>query len=119
MPLITAGENLGKRRQHLAARRIGGAMQQHLDLSVVAAGGIACHPAAGLEMEVLEIIGGPLAAHGLAQHLTRIAILATAVNVGQILEEQARAGEEPRQRAVMVCRQRIDASLHIGKVLAK
>jgi hypothetical protein len=45
-----------------------------------------------------------------------IAVLAPAVDVGQILEEKARALEQGRPRTVVVRGQGIDARLHIGEI---
>ena len=38
-----------------------GSIKEHFDLKVIALGRVVGHPAAGLEMKVLEIVGGPLA----------------------------------------------------------
>ncbi len=42
--------------QRHAAHGIGGALEQHLDLGVIALRGILCQPAAGLVMEILQIV---------------------------------------------------------------
>ena len=68
-------------------------------------------------MEILQVVAGPLAAGFLAQHLLPLVLLAAAVHFRQIGEEQPRAREQLRQRAVVVGRQRIDAGLDIGEVL--
>src|SRR5215469_3916988 len=81
LALIASGKNLVQRDERLAADRIGGAIEQHLDLGVVALGGISRHPAAGLEVEILQVIGRALAACLLAQHLVQAALLAAAVDL--------------------------------------
>jgi hypothetical protein len=53
-------------------------------------------------------IRGPLSARPFAQHFPVMAILATAVNFRQILEEQARSVEQYRQRTVMIRGQGIE-----------
>ncbi len=68
-------------------------------------------------MEVLQIITGSLAARFLGQHLPMIAVFTAAVDVGQILEEKARALEQGRPRTVVVRGQGIDSRLHIGEIL--
>ncbi len=114
--LIAAGEHLVQRRQRLPPDRIGGALEQHLDLGVVALGRLVRHPAARLEVEILQIVVGPLAAGLRAQHFPPLALLAAAVDLRQVLEEQPRAREQARQRAVVIRRLRIDAGLDIGEV---
>src|SRR6202040_1279335 len=54
--LIAPGENLMQRRQCLSPGGIRGAMQQPLDLGVIAQRRITRHPAARLEVEVLQIV---------------------------------------------------------------
>src|ERR1700681_2813160 len=71
--LIAPGENLMQRRQSLAAGGIRGSMQEHLDLRVVAPRRIPRHPAARLEVEILQIVARPLAAGFLAQNLLVLA----------------------------------------------
>ena len=68
-------------------------------------------------MEILKVIVRPLAARLPGQHLTDLAALAASVDRWQILEEEARAGEQVRQCAVVIYGQRIDAGLDIGEVL--
>jgi hypothetical protein len=48
-------------------------------------------------MKILKIVAGPFAACLLAQHLPVMAVLTTAVDFRQILEEQARPVEQHRQ----------------------
>src|SRR5260221_6073412 len=72
---------------------IGRSVKKHFDLDVVAPRRIMRHPAARLEMEILQIVAGPFAACFLAQHLKVLAVFTTAVDAGQILEEHARSVE--------------------------
>jgi hypothetical protein len=46
--------------QKVPARRIGGPVEENLDLRVISARRIVRHPAARLEMEILQIVAGPL-----------------------------------------------------------
>ena len=67
-------------------------------------------------MEVLQVVAGPLAAGLLAQHLVVLAVLAAAMDLGEIQEEEARASQQRRHRAVVVGGQRIDAGFDVGEV---
>jgi len=96
---------------------MGGALEQHLDLDVVALGGLARHPAARLEVKILQIVVGPFALRFRASHLVRAPAPAALMYGGQVLKEQARALNQRRQCAIVISRQRIDASLDIGEVL--
>src|SRR5215470_6803129 len=93
-PLITSGEHLMKWPQRLSPNSISRSVQKHFDLSIVTLRGFVRHPAARLEMKILKIVAGPLAPCLLACSLQVMAILATAVDVGQILEEQTRSVEQ-------------------------
>jgi hypothetical protein len=115
--LVAPGENLVQRRDRLPARGIGGAVEQHLDLRVVTRGGVIGHPAAGLEVEVLQIVGRALAFRVLVQHLAAPAAFAATVNVGQIRKKQARAVEQGEQRAVAVGGQGIDSGFDVREIL--
>ena len=90
LALIAAGEDLVKRRQRLPPDRIGAAVEQHLDLGVVALGGVIGHPAAGLEMEILQIVARPLAAGLAVEHLVMHRLLAALMDVGKIGKKQPR-----------------------------
>src|SRR5215470_12685801 len=70
-------------------------------------------------MKVLQIIPGSFAARFLAQHLTVLAAFTTAMNVRQILEEQARSLEQYRQGTIMIRGQGINSGLDVGEVLQK
>src|SRR6266851_7869832 len=100
--LIAPGEQLVERHQRLPPGRIGRAFEQHLDLRVVTPRGLLRHPAAGLEMEILQVVNRTLAAAVLVQHFPPMAVLAAAVHLRQVLEEQARALDEDRPGAVVI-----------------
>src|ERR1700676_1390107 len=107
--LIAPGENLMQRRQCLSPGSIRGSMQQHLDLGVIAQRRITRHPAARLEVEVLQIVSRPLAEGLLAQDLPMLAAFTAAMNFGQIREEEARPVDERRQGAVVIGGQRVNS----------
>ena len=115
--LIAPGEKLVQRRQRLPPDRVGRPVEQDLDLGVVTPGRILRQPAARLEMEILQIITGSLAAHVLAQHLSVLAALAAAVHLRQIGKEQPGTAEQIWQGAVVIRGQRVDAGFDIGEVL--
>jgi hypothetical protein len=114
--LIAPGEDLMQRRQRLAAHRIGTALEQHLDLRVVAIGRILREPAAGLIVEVLQVVVRALARGRFGHHLAIALALAPAMDLRQVREEQPRAAQPREQRAVMVSGERIDPRLDIGEV---
>src|SRR5262249_11151949 len=87
--LIASGEQLAERHQRLASGRIGRTLEQHLDLRVVPPRRVRRQPAAGLEMEILQIVVRPLAAGVLAQHLPVMAALPPAMHLREVLEDQA------------------------------
>src|ERR1700730_11573439 len=111
--LVATGEDLMQRRQGLAPDRIGGAFEQHLDLGVVALGGVPRHPAAGLEMKILQIVVRPPAAQVRAAPLAIPALLAPALDGRKVGKKQSRMVEQDGPRAVVIRRQRIEASFHI------
>ncbi len=114
--LIASGKNLVKRRQRLSSRRVGRALEQNLHLRVVTLRGLLGHPAAGLEVKILQVVTGPLAAGLIGQHLPILAGLTPAMDFREVLEEKPRAVEQDRPRAIVLRRKRIDASLDIGEV---
>ena len=117
LALIASGKGFEQRRQRLPPYRIGRAVEQHLDLRVVALCRILRHPAARLEMEILQIIVRPLAARFVVEDFVMRAALAALMDVGKIREEQPRAAHELEQRAVMIGGKRIDPGFDIGEVL--
>jgi hypothetical protein len=100
----------------MAAAPVG---EWHWRLRVIAPGGLLRHPAARLEVKILQVIIGPLSLGRLVEHFAIIAARAPAMHLSKIGEEQARAVDQYGQRAVVVSRQRIDPRLHIGEVLAE
>jgi hypothetical protein len=88
LALIALGEDLMQGRQHLPPHGIGGPAEQHLNLGIVALGRVLRHPAAGLKVEVLEIVAGSFATGLLGEDLAVPAALAPAVDAWQILEEK-------------------------------
>ena len=117
--LIASGECFVQRRQRLPSHGVGCAIEQHLDLRVIALSGIVRHPAAGLEVEILQIIARALAARFFAQHVVVGAALATAMHCREIFEEKSRAMNKGEQSAVMISGQGVNASLDIGEILQK
>jgi len=85
--LIASGENLVKWSQRLSPNSIGRSVKKHFDLGIVTLRRFLRHPAARLEMKILKIVARSFAACLLAQHFLAKALLTTAVDVGQILEE--------------------------------
>ena len=106
-----------KLRQGLPPRGIGCPVKENLDLRVISLRRIVHHPAARLEMEVLQIVAGPLPARPLAQNFAVRAALAAPMDFGEILEEKPRAVKQCQQRSVMIGGKRVNASLDIGEVL--
>src|SRR5262249_39821370 len=102
LPLVAPGEDLVQWNERLATDRVGRAVEQHLDLDVVALRGVLGQPAARLEMKVLQIIGGPPAADIVGEHRAHLTRLAAAMNIGEIVEEQPRPVQELEQRAVVI-----------------
>src|SRR5262245_59573214 len=114
LPLIASRKGLVQRNERLATDHIGRAVEQHLDLDVVALRGVVGEPAAGLEMEVLQIVCRSFAARFIGEYLALLAAFAAAMDIGQILEEKPRTTQELEQRAVVIGGQRIDAGFDIG-----
>ena len=117
--LITPGKYLVQRPQRLSPRSIRRSVKKYFDLRIVAPRRLERHPAAGLEMKILQIVTGPFAACFLALHLQVFAIFAAAVDAGQVREEHARSVEQPQQRTIMISGQGIDSGLDVGEVLQK
>ena len=92
--LIASGENLVKWPQRLPPNSISRSVKKHFDLGIVTLRRFLRHPAARLEMKILKIVAGPFATCLIAQHFLVMAILTTAVDVGQILKKQARSVEQ-------------------------
>jgi hypothetical protein len=70
-----------------------------------------------LKVEVLEIIAWPFALHLLGEDLIVPVALTSAVNLGQVLEEEPRAPQKARERTIVIRREGVDACLDIGEVL--
>ena len=92
--MVASGEDLTERRQRLTPRDVRGAVEEHFDLRIVPLGSFVCHPAARLEMEILQIVAGPLPARLLGQHFAVVAAFPAAVDGGKIFEEEPRAVEK-------------------------
>src|ERR1700716_2167000 len=92
--LVAPGEDLVERRPRLTPRGVRGAVEEHFDLRLVSPGSLVRHPAARLEMEILERVAGPLPARLLGQYFAVVAALPAAVDGGKILEEEPRALEK-------------------------
>ena len=90
--LIAPGENLVERHQRLPACRIGRSVEQHLDLRVITLRRGVGQPAARLEVEILQVVVGPLAARVRGQHLADLAALAPVMDLG-------RSSKNRRERA--------------------
>jgi hypothetical protein len=86
--LVSSGKNLVELRQGLPARCIGSPVEEHLDLRVTSTRRIVRHPAACLEMEILQIVAGPLPAPPLSQDFVVRAALAAPMDFGEILEKK-------------------------------
>ena len=91
--------------------------KKHLDLGVVSLSGIVCHPAARLEVEILEVVARSFSARLLVQHFVIRAAFAASMDLGEILEEQPGAINECEQRSIVIRRKRINARLDISEVL--
>jgi hypothetical protein len=115
--LVPSGKNFMELRQRLPAGRVGSPVEEHLDLRVVSTRRIVRHPAACLEMEILQIVAGPLPAPPLSQDFVVRATLAALMDVGEILEKKPRAMEKCQQRSVMIGGKRVEAGLDISEVL--
>jgi hypothetical protein len=70
-----------------------------------------------LEVEVLEIVAWPFALHLLGEDLIVPIALTSAMDLGQILEEEPGAPQEARERAIVILWERVDTCLHVGEVL--
>ena len=117
LALISSGKNFMELRQGLPARGVGCPVEEHLDLRVISPRRIVRHPAARLEMEILQIVAGPLPARPLAQDFVVRAALAAPMDLGKILEKKPRAVKQCQQRSVMIGGKRIKTGLDIGEVL--
>jgi hypothetical protein len=71
----------------LASYRVGSPVEEHLHLQIVTLGRVLRHPAAGLEMEILEVVVGSAPAGLFVDHLGVVTSLSTMVNARQVLEE--------------------------------
>src|ERR1700687_60302 len=69
LPLITSGNCFMELWQGLAPHRIGCSIEEDFNLRVISLGGIIRHPAARLEVEILQIGARALAARGVINNL--------------------------------------------------
>src|SRR5258708_18334039 len=99
--LIASGERFVERRQRLPSGCIRCPIEEHLDLRVVALCGIVRPPAARLEVEILQIVAGPLPPSLLVEHFGRSPALPAPGDVCQIFEEESRAPDERRHPPLM------------------
>ena len=82
--LVAPGKGFRQRRQRLPPHRVRRSLEQHLDLGVVAVGGVVGQPAARLEMEILQVVVGAAAARlGIEDFVSGVA-LAARVDVRQV-----------------------------------
>jgi hypothetical protein len=72
-----------------------------------------------LEVEVLEIVARPFALQFFCEYLVVPIALPPAVDLGQVLEEEPGAPQKAGERAIVISREGVDASLDIGEVLAE
>ena len=94
MAMIPSGEDFVELRQSLPARRIGSPVEEYLDLRVVTTRRIVRHPATRLEMEILQIVAGPLPPRSFGQHFSVRVPVAPPMDFGEILEKKSRAMKE-------------------------
>ena len=103
--------------QGLAPHGIGAAAEQHLDLMVVEFRRLAAHPAAGLVVEVLQVVARVVAARrGVAKHLAGVAGMAPAFHVAQVAKVARCHGERLDRRPRQVVRQAVVSGLDVGQV---
>jgi hypothetical protein len=115
--LIPASKDFAELRQNLPADRVRCAVKEYFDLGIISLGGILRHPAARLEMKILQIIARSFSARFLSQDLRFSVTLPASVNIGEVLEEKPRPVKERRQRPIMIERQRVKPGLDIGEIL--
>src|SRR3954463_7257601 len=89
--LISSGKNFRERRQALPSHGVGHALEEHLDLRVVAIGGFFGQPAAGLEVEILQVVVRTQAARFCIQNLVCTCPPPPRVDLGKIADESPRA----------------------------
>ncbi len=100
LAVIASGENFMELRQGLAPHRIGCAVEQDLDLGVIALSGLIRQPAAGLKVEILQIVARPRAAGVFVENLIVGPPFAASIDLGKILKEQPGAINQREQRPV-------------------
>ena len=117
LALIASGKEVMELRQGLPPHRIGGAVEQDLDLGVIALSRLIRQPAAGLIVEILQIVARPGAARVFIENLAVGPPVAAAMDCRQIREEQSRTIDERQQLSIMIEGQGINAGHDIGEVL--
>jgi hypothetical protein len=85
--LVSSTEKFMALRQGLPACCIGCLVEEHLDLRVISTSRIVCHPAARLEMEILQIVARPLPGLSLRLDFIMRAALAASMDCGEIIKE--------------------------------
>jgi hypothetical protein len=100
--LIAAGKHFVQLRKRLPSRGIDRPVEQYLNLRIIPSRSLLRHPATRLEMEILQIVAGPLPDGVLAQNFAVPTALAAPIDLGQILEEEPGAVEQRQQRSVMI-----------------
>jgi len=97
LALIASGEHSSQLRQCLTTNGIGSPIEEHLDLGVVPFRRLIRHPAARLEMEVLEIIVWSLPDSVFVQDLTVTPTLSAAMDFWKILKKEPGALQQRQQ----------------------
>jgi hypothetical protein len=106
-----------ERRQCLASHGIGSSVEEHFDLRVIALSGVIRHPAARLEMKILQTWS--FAARFSSQYFVVCPALATSMYLREILKEESRATNEGEQRSVMIGGEGVKTGFNIGEILQK
>src|SRR5262245_3323785 len=86
--LVPTSKDFTELGQCLPADRIGCPVKKNFDLGVIPLSRIVRHPAARLEMKILQIIARPLSARFLGQNFGSCAAVAASMNFRQVLEEK-------------------------------
>src|SRR5688500_140440 len=102
LALITSGKNFMELRQGLPARGIGCPVEEDLDLRVISPRRIIGHPAARLEMKILQKVARPLPVRSVTQDFVVSVVLAAPMDLGEVLEKKAGAIKQSQQRSIMI-----------------
>ena len=92
--LVPSGKNFMELRQGLPACRIGSSIEEHLNLGVVPLRRFIRHPAARLEVEILEIITWSLPERVFVQDLTVTTAPSAPIDFRKILKKETRAFQQ-------------------------